>query len=606
LRSSVFVGRSRARRRASRAWPLARTLSLVAGALAVALTLGLLFAGSPAKLAEGVRIAGVDVGGMTSGEARGLLERRAAQLSKVPVVFTDGTHRFSIRPAQLGVAVDWRAAVASARREGQGFGPFRGLKRLKVRLFPEDLAPPTRVYEGALDYKLSLLAREIDQAPRQAAIQRHGLAFSVLPAQEGRRLDRDAAAEVIVRALASFRRDTRIGLPLRVQAPTVLAAELEPALQEARRAVSAPVRLRLDGFRWLLPRWRIAKLLELPHDGRTSLRLGGPDTEAWLDTLAKRVRQAPRDASFGVDNTNAWVVPSRPGVELDVDASSRAILAAITAVAPRSATLVADEAQPKRTTAEAAAMGITGRVSEYTTIYGGIPNRIHNVQLVAHLVDGALIPPGKEFSFNATTGERNAAKGFLEAPVIINGELQTGLGGGVCQVSTTVFNAAYEAGLPIPQRTNHALYISHYPLGRDATVDYPSLDLRFRNDTDHWLLLRTFVGSYSLTVRLYGSPLNRRIESEASPLIATRPAKVRKIVDPTLEPGQVEVEEEGAPYRKAQVLRRVFSADGKLLHEATFYSSYVGEPRILRVGPKKPKPKPKKPIETPVDVPRPG
>ena len=102
--------------------------------------------------------------------------------------------------------------------------------------------------------------------------------------------------------------------------------------------------------------------------------------------------------------------------------------------------------------------------------------------------------------------------------MIINGELQTGLGGGVCQVSTTVFNAAYEAGLKITSRTNHALYISHYPLGRDATVNYPDTDLRFVNDTDHWLLLRTFVGSSSLTVTLYGTSPHRRVESEAAPL----------------------------------------------------------------------------------------
>ncbi len=139
-------------------------------------------------------------------------------------------------------------------------------------------------------------------------------------------------------------------------------------------------------------------------------------------------------------------------------------------------------------------MGITGLVGGYTTIYGGDANRIHNVQLVSNLIDHTLIRPGQVFSFNGTTGERNADKGFLEAPVIINGELQTGLGGGVCQVSTTVFNAAYEAGLDITERTNHALYISHYPQGRDATVNYPDLDLKFVNDTS-WLLLRTFVGS---------------------------------------------------------------------------------------------------------------
>ena len=137
---------------------------------------------------------------------------------------------------------------------------------------------------------------------------------------------------------------------------------------------------------------------------------------------------------------------------------------------------------------------------------------------MAQLIDGALIAPGKTFSFNGTTGERTAEKGFEEAPVIINGELQTGLGGGICQVSTTVFNAVYEAGLQIDERTNHALYISHYPLGRDATVNYPDLDLKFTNDTDHWLLLRTFVGSGSLTVNLYGTPQNRRVETTAQPL----------------------------------------------------------------------------------------
>ena len=161
-------------------------------------------------------------------------------------------------------------------------------------------------------------------------------------------------------------------------------------------------------------------------------------------------------------------------------------------------------------------MGIESVVSSYTTTYGGTPGRLNNVQLVAKLIDGTLIAPGGTFSFNDTTGERTAAKGFQEAPVIINGELQNGLGGGICQVSTTVFNAAFDGGLPITARTNHALYISHYPLGRDATVNYPDIDLRFSNDTDHWLLLRTFVGAGSLTVNLYGTPVNRRSRARRS------------------------------------------------------------------------------------------
>jgi vancomycin resistance protein YoaR len=177
--------------------------------------------------------------------------------------------------------------------------------------------------------------------------------------------------------------------------------------------------------------------------------------------------------------------------------------------------------------------------------------------------------------------------------VIINGELQTGLGGGICQVSTTVFNAAYEAGLQIDERTNHALYISHYPLGRDATVNYPDLDLKFTNDTDNWLLVRTFVGSGSLTVNLYGTPQHRRVESTEEPLRVIGAPKVKRVSDPTMLKGQSEVLEYGEPARATSVSRKVYSASGKLLHEDTWYSQYRSEPRVLRVG-TKPKPKPKK------------
>jgi vancomycin resistance protein YoaR len=237
-------------------------------------------------------------------------------------------------------------------------------------------------------------------------------------------------------------------------------------------------------------------------------------------------------------------------------------------------------------------MGITGVVGSYETFYGGDPNRIHNVQLVAHLVDGKLIAPGATFSFNQATGERSASKGFLEAPVIINGELQTGLGGGVCQVSTTVFNAAYEAGLPITARTNHALYISHYPLGRDATVNYPDVDLKFVNDTPHWLLLRTFVGSSSLVVTLYGAPQHRRVVSEAAPLTLVSAPPVEKKLDPSLAPGTSEVQDPGESAYSTSVHRLVYAPNGKLLSDATWLSNYVALPEILLVGPK-PKPKPK-------------
>src|SRR5205814_8816034 len=177
-----------------------------------------------------------------------------------------------------------------------------------------------------------------------------------------------------------------------------------------------------------------------------------------------------------------------------------------------------------------------------------------------------------------------------------NGELKTGLGGGVCQVSTTVFNAAYEAGLSIVSRTNHALYISHYPQGRDATVNYPDVDLKFVNDTGHWLLLRTWVGSSSLTVARYGTPIHRRVVSEVAPLVAHGAIPETAQYDPSLPAGERVVEQAGEPARTTSVHRRVYAVDGKLLYDSTFYSSYRAEPTLVRVG-THPLPKPAKPTK---------
>ena len=321
-----------------------------------------------------------------------------------------------------------------------------------------------------------------------------------------------------MRALAQLDRGQPVALPVLLDPVEVTAADLAPAAAQARIALSAPVRLEYEGTRWKLPRWRIAELLSLPVGGATDVAIAGPGAEAWFKKLRKTVERAPVDAAFAVKPGGIDIVPDKDGLSVDVPATAKALLAAATSATARTAPLSVRTAPAERSTADAQAMGITGVVGSYYTTYGGIPSRLHNVALVAQLIDGALIAPGKTFSFNGTTGERTAEKGFEEAPVIINGELQTGLGGGICQVSTTVFNAVYEAGLQIDERTNHALYISHYPLGRDATVNYPDLDLKFTNDTDHWLLLRTFVGSGSLTVNLYGTPQNRRVETTAQPL----------------------------------------------------------------------------------------
>jgi vancomycin resistance protein YoaR len=593
----VYLRRKRAaRKRLAWQWSL-----VVVALLAIAtLVLGFGFAGSSKTLPPGATIAGVAVGGLSSNEAVARLEARYEALKTTPAVFTAGPRRWRIRPNEMVLEIDWRAAVETARRQGDGVAPVRGLRRIGTRIFGADVTPRAQVSTAVLAHDLDGMERRINRPQRDAAIRLRGLQPELDRGATGRTLDREAAARLIVSSLVSLDRSAT-ALPLRISQPKVTAARLTPVLAKVRTAVSAPVRLTLGTTRWRLPRWRIAKLLELPQNGSTTLTIGGAEANAFFKRFRAQVDHKAVDAQFVVlSGDRVQVRPAQPGLQLDVAAAAKAILAAALAPSDRVARLVVEKSRPERTTREARAMGITGRVAGYTTYYGGEPNRIHNVQLVARLIDGALIAPNTTFSFNGTTGERSADKGFLEAPVIINGELQTGLGGGVCQVSTTVFNAAFEAGLPIESRTNHALYIDHYPQGRDATVNYPDIDLKFKNDTGKWLLVRTFVGSSALTVKLYGTPQGRRVESETTPLELTGPPSVKRVPDPAVWRGEQVTEEGGQPSRRTSVTRRVYAGSGKLMSETTWTSWYRSEPQVIRYG-TKPRPKAPPPPPPPKD-----
>ena len=562
----------------------------------LALLIGFAFAGSQSALAAGTTVSGVDVGGLSQSEAVRVLTARAAAVERVPITFTAGGESYALAASQLGVSVDWDAAVRDAAAAGGGVAPVRGYRRLQARFFGIDEAPPVTAYDAAVNYKLDQVAKDVARSGVDAKLVRKGLDVRVVEGHGGRKLDQLAAAAVVVQSLARLDRGTPVALPLATTPLRVDAADIEEAAAKARIALSGPIRLAYGETRWRIPRWKVASLIELPAAGRTDVAVTGRGAEEYLKRLSAAVSRKPQDARFQVTATGKIVVrQSAPGLLLDLPATAKAIAAAAFSANQRTAELVVRVAEPDRTTADAKTMGITGVVSSYTTTYGGTPGRLSNVQLVSRLIDGTLVAPGGTFSFNDATGERTAEKGFLEAPVIINGEIQNGLGGGVCQVSTTVFNAAYESGLPIVARTNHALYISHYPLGRDATVNYPDLDMRFTNDTGHWLLLRTFVGAGSLTVNLYGTPVNRRVESTTEPLVETGPIPVQETDDPALEKGKRVVDEVGAPPRQTSVRRLVYDANDKLLYDNTWRSFYVGEPSLVRVGTKAPPKKSKKP-----------
>ena len=551
------------------------------------LLLGFAYSGSADKVADGVTVSGQDVSGLSAAEAQSKLAARAHTLYTEQVVFTGAGRRWSIAPAQLAVEADWNAAAAEALDRADGPVPIRGFERLKLRFFGSDVEPPATADQGALDRQLQVVAKQVEVEGREAAIVLRNGRPVVKPGEPSRSLETEAAANTMVSALAALERPGPVALPIKVTPPEVGRDALAAVAQRVRTALSGPVIFAYKDVHLTVTPEQIASFLALPRNGERELGIGGPDAKEYFDNLSRAVARAPREVDFTVDDAGkAHMIRSRDGRKLDVEASEKALLTAALRTVNRTAQLVVVPAEPKLSTERAKALGITGLVGRYTTFYGGDANRIHNVQLVAQLIDRHLIAPHSTFSFNKTTGERNAAQGFLEAPVIINGELKTGLGGGVCQVSTTVFNAAFDAGLPITARTNHALYIDHYPLGRDATVNYPDTDLTFQNDSDHWILLRTIVGSSSLTVRLFGTPLHRRVETQTSPLKVTGPPPVERKPDSHLYVGQKAVAEYGQPSRSVSVRRLVYDAKGKLLFDTTWYSNYLAEPKIVRYGTK--------------------
>ena len=274
-----------------------RLVVLVVVAAVGAAVFGFVFAGSPSKIAQGVSVDGVDVGGLTAGEAQAKLERRAATLAQVPITFTAAGHAWKLRPASLGVEADWRAAAQLALDQGDGVGPLRGFRRIGVRFFGAEVRPPTRVFEAALQYEVGRMAKAVDHPHVDAALVLRKLRAVVVPARGGAVLDKAAAADMIVGSLAGFQRG-QIALPVRADEPRVRATDLAPAKAQVRTALARPVRMKLGVASWWLPKRQLAAILALPSHGSSALSVGGPGARAYFARLGRGIDKPPRDATF--------------------------------------------------------------------------------------------------------------------------------------------------------------------------------------------------------------------------------------------------------------------------------------------------------------------
>jgi len=588
---------------------LVRRIGKVALAVALLLVLlalaaGIGFAGSASHIAAGVEIAGVNVGGMTAEEAQARLEAASQRSESVPVVFTAGGATFPLKPSDVEARADWAAAVDDALAKADGPVPLRGLERLWLRVTGASVEPLVDVYDAALAYRVSQIATTLDEPAREAALVLNGLEPEVVPGQAGHKLDQEAAAPVIVDALGGFER-VETPLPVAVDQPDVTQQEMQAVAAQARTVLSAPVQLTFNGAGISVKPREMARLLDLPSGGETELAVNQKAAARRFRNVSRGVARPPRNADFAVNAAGrVRVVPSRAGRQLDVAATSAALLAAASRTANRNAELVIVERQPRTTTKEARALRIERQLASYTTLYSGTSDRINNLQLAINLLDGARIAPGETWSFNERVGPRTEERGFRSAPVIINGEYEEGVGGGVSQVATTVFNAAWEAGIKIAERTAHALYISRYPTGRDATVNYPDVDLKLRNDTKRWIVIKAGYDESGIIVRLLGAGPERRVESIAGELETTGPPTVERVPDPTLFVGERVVVEGGEPSRSVNVERIVYMGD-EVLYREDWYTGYRSEKKIVRVG-TKPQPAPPPEDDKPKDDDPPG
>lgn len=237
---------------------------------------------------------------------------------------------------------------------------------------------------------------------------------------------------------------------------------------------------------------------------------------------------------------------------------------------------------------EAIDFGIVEEFSTYTTNFinsRSTANRAFNICRAADLLNDSIAKAdGGVWSFNDTAGNCGEAEGFKAARVIDSGEYTDGIGGGICQVATTVFNAVYEAGFPVDERHNHTLRVSSYPDGRDAAINFDTLDLRWTNDTPSDVILVTSHDDTSVTASLIGRNPKRRVESEVGDWTEGKKYTTKFVVDTALSPNKSYLKTNGTDGMNIKVVRRVYDSNGDQIMEDTFTSYYSPVNRTIAYG----------------------
>lgn len=493
------------------------------------------------RIYTGVSVAGVSLGGLTRSEAYRRLQERLDPYPLPPVILEYEGEQWPLPLAQVQARADLLDAVHRAYLYGRnGSLPGDVADQLRAALLGATITPRVEVDQNGLRAVVAALAAGIDRP----AIAERRLGNVAIPAQPGRSVDIEATLQELLRRFADGEAQTVVQAPLVVRSVAPAAATADASAPLAGEAAVRPLLLRsqVDNFSLALT---AADLREMSRSGDPS-DLDEAKLRRFLEPIAAQIERRPRDARLRFDpQTGAVTVltPSFPGRTLDVDATIAAIRSAVTGGADE-ATLVIKTVEPAVDMNRIAEMGIRELVASGRTYFAGSSaSRIHNIEVAAKQFEGVVIPPNGIFSFNQIVRDVSSANGFEDSLVIWGDRTAVGVGGGVCQVSTTVFRAAYEGGFPIVERYNHGYVVDWYgEPGLDATIFTPTVDFRFRNDTGAYLLIDPVVDSANgvITFNFYGTKPNRTVTiSKPEITDVIKPGPPVYTVDESLALGQM-------------------------------------------------------------------
>lgn len=491
------------------------------------------------KVPRNTTVSGVRIGGHPQGEAAQRLQAGLADRVNRPIATTIEGEQVAIDPARAGLSVDYDASVAEAGGE-RSWDPVRLWNYFTGG---DDFEAEVEVDETAYAAQLAELDQQHGTAPRDGAVAFDGIDIRTTKARTGKALVPSDTLAALRDAYLAESPDA-VALEMSEVAPAIDAGDVQQALDSfASPAVAAPVTLGFEGSDVkVLPADYTAALSLVPTDGELVPTLDAKALTAVVDTRV--TSGAPVDATVTLVDGRPQVVPARPGVTFDPAELEAGFLDAVARPqGERRIDLTATVAKPDFTTAEARALKVREEVSSFTTYFPYAEYRNVNIGRAAEIIDGTLLKPGETFSMNGIVGERTEANGFTKGYVISDGILIQDLGGGVSQMATTLFNAMFFAGLEDVEHKPHSFYIDRYPVGREATVAWGAVDLRFRNDTPYGVLVDTSFtsstpsSSGAVTVTMYSTKYWDVTTTTGERYNITQP-KTRRIDDLTCHPNE--------------------------------------------------------------------